>query len=89
MKFYAVSDGNNVRMAAKKADAHLLAKSHLFQRAFVEIQEVEIPADKETLAMLVEWHYAYKDPTEPSVEITKRGKKWQLTDRGGLVEATE
>lgn len=79
MRFYHVTDGANRRYCTTLSEAHATAK--LYNRYFVEINEVEVPTDKENVARLLN--------AEGGHEMSRQygdARSWVLTPRGGLRE---
>lgn len=80
MRFYHVTDGANRRYCTTLAEAHATAK--LYNRDDVEINEVEVPSDKDNVARLLnaDGGFEVNDPD---------ARRWVLTPRGGLRELKE
>lgn len=82
MRFYYVSDNTDRRYCMTLAEAHRFAKD--CDRFDVSIEEVEVPADKENIARLLN--------SEGGHEMTRQytgGRCWVLTPRGALRELKE
>lgn len=82
MRFYYVSDTADRRYCMTLAEAHATAK--LYNRFDVEINEVEVPTDKDNLARLLNGEGGH----EMARQYTG-GRCWVLTPRGGLRELKE
>lgn len=79
MRFYKVLGTNYVMFKQTRDDAHRHAKG-MTDRLDVEIHEIEVPNDRDTMFLLM-----VSDPAEMPFNVLRR---YELTDRGGLREIT-
>jgi len=80
MRFYKVLCTNLVMFKPTRAAAHRYAKT-LHDRFNVEVQEIEVPNDRNTVFQLM-----VNDPAEMDLKVLKR---YELTNRGALQEVKE